>query len=336
MVEIARSLLLLASIMASSIGFVIGMRRLTYWLRLDRHFIGDILVTFAWVLPEYLIALNALLSPDAFGAALVSVGAIMGSAAANMLVIGFLNSAWSDRECLETTGTPLASAAIVLLVSCVTVVGIGIGSGKGVSLAQILAGIFVYAVFLAGLRLVYRRNPKEKPRESDALHLPGRGSLHGALALTGFSVLALVYASPPFTELALSWFRWDDESSHAMNGFLSGSRTITLGLLMAIPDSFLAVLDLKEKGGETQVPRLFLTSAALIAFTAIAGMDYLTLGNGIAGSLFASFLLTVFAVALTVIMLLAAQAGLSARTRGLIVTALAIAGLVFSLFMIGR
>jgi hypothetical protein len=75
---------------------------------------------------------------------------------------------------------------------------------------------------------------------------------------------------------------------------------------------------------------------ASVAFTAIAGMDYETLWNAFASSLFSSFLLTVFVVALSVILVLAIPTRLSVRMMGTLVTAIAFAGFVFSLLMIGR
>ncbi len=343
-VQLAQLLFLSALIVSASVCCVIGVRRLTYWTGLDRYFIGEVIVTFTWVLPEYLIALHALIAPGRLanhgGDPFISVGAILGAAAANMLVIGILNSAWPGRAGLETVGPgrPLAAAAVVLLVSCATAIGLAVGSGVGISLAQLIAGSVVFVLFLICLRLVYPQNPKEKPLDSDldALFEKARGTLIGALLLAAASAVALVYASPLFVVLAIPSYRLAEDSPMIPRGLLVGSLTTVLGLLLALPDLIVSVLDLQEKEGDTPTPRLFLSSAALLAFTAIAGMDSDTLWNAYASSLFASFWLTVFVVAVTVVLLLAMPARVSGRSRGLVVTTLALAGLLFSVLVLGH
>ena len=216
--------------------------------------------------------------------------------------------------------------------------GLAVGSGVGISLAQLIAGSVVFVLFLICLRLVYPQNPKEKPLDSDldALFEKARGTLIGALLLAAASAVALVYASPLFVVLAIPWYRLAEDSPMIPRGLLVGSLTTVLGLLLALPDLIVSVLDLQEKEGDTPTPRLFLSSAALLAFTAIAGMDSDTLWNAYASSLFASFWLTVFVVAVTVVLLLAMPARVSGRSRGLVVTTLALAGLLFSVLVLGH
>ena len=334
--------LLLASsvvIVAASVAFVIGMRRLVYWTKLDHFFLGEIIVTFAWVLPEYLIAVHALLAEGRLanhgGDPFIAVGAIMGAASANMLVIGILNTVWPGRSDLETGGPGrlLGSAAVMLLVVCVSVIGLGVGRGNGVSLGQLIAGAVVFAVFLACLRLLHPRNPKEKMPEVDLdpPFQPGRGTLPMALATSAFSLIILVYLTPFWVGLAIPWYRSGDDLSHEMRAMLLGSLTIALGMMMAVPDFLVSARDLKEKTADSPTSRLFLSSAALMAFTVAAGMDSDTLWNALATGLFAAFILTIFVVALTLILLLAIPNRLPARWQGLLVTFLTLAGFVFAM-----
>jgi hypothetical protein len=105
---------------------------------------------------------------------------------------------------------------------------------------------------------------------------------------------------------------------------------------MGIPDLIVSASDLREKDADTPIPRLFISSAMLIAFTVVAGMSPDRLHDAFAASLFASFVLTVFVVALTVILLLAVPSRLSARVPGMIVAGVALAGFTFSLLVTGH
>lgn len=346
MIQTAVLLALSAIIVAASVGCALGTGRLAARMRPDCSFLGEILVTFACVLPEYLIALHSLLVPSGLmnltGDPFIPVGAIMGAAAANMLLIGALNSAWPERAGLDPPGRPLASAALILLVACAAIVGLGFGRGKGVSWAQILAGAAVFAIFLTGLRLVGRQVPGPKPpkfdidADFDPLSSPARGTPIGAIAMTAASVIVLVYASPLFVGLAVPWFRSGGDLPREVQALLLSGLTIALGLLLAVPDLILSVRDMAKNGGESPTPRLFLSSAALIAFTVIAGLNPGELGDRFPGDLFASFALTVFVTALTVILLLAVPSGISPRMRGMIVAGVASGGLVFAVLMTGR
>ena len=209
-----------AVIVVASVGCVIGVRGLNYRSRPEHYFIGEIIVTIARVFPEYLIGSSHVPSSCRVGYTYhsgepyIAVGATLGSAAANILVIGILNFVWPGRAGLESVGSgrPLASAAVVLLVSCVAVpVGLGVGRGVGIESGPelLIGGFVVFAVFLVGLGMVYQQNPKERTSDSDldGLFQSGHGTLVGALGLAGGSAIALVYASQPFVELGTPWFR---------------------------------------------------------------------------------------------------------------------------------
>jgi hypothetical protein len=335
-------ILLGAVLVAASVGCIVGVRRLTYWTRLDHYFIGEVAVTFAWVLPEYLIAVHAIQAAGALayhmGDPYISVAATVGSAAANMLVIGLLSSLAPEGAGLETakTSRPLGSAAATLLVTCLSVVGLGVTRADGMTVAGFIAGCFIYAVLFACVRMVSREIAKAIPIDADFLSPTGQGTLVNSVALAGASIVILAYVSLPFVELAIPWFRSGNDLPHAMRALLRSGLTIALARFMGIPDFIVSASDLRDKGADTPVPRLFISSAMLIAFTVVAGMNPDHLHDAFATSLFASFMLTVFVVALTVILLLAIPARLSARVRGMIVTGVALAGFAFSLLATGH
>jgi hypothetical protein len=326
-------------IVGAAVALVVGVRRFNRRTGLDRYFVGEALLMLAWVFPEILIASHALILagrvPTHPGDPYIAVGAIMGSAAANVLLIGILNTVWPGRGGLEVTGSgsSLVSAAVVLMVCCTSFIGLIIGAGAGIAMAQLVAGAGVTAVYLLGLRLVQRQSPKAA--EPEPLFQPGGGTLIRAVGLAGFAAIALIYATPIFVEAADWGFR-ATEDAHGMSGKHLGIEVIVLGLLLAVPDLFLCLGEVKSKGGGAALPRLFLAAAALIAFTAVAGLDPDTLWNAFAASLLGFLGLTVFFVAVVVVLILATSVPRSLRMRGLIVLALAMAGMVFSIVILDR
>jgi hypothetical protein len=169
--------------------------------------------------------------------------------------------------------------------------------------------------------------------EPEPLIDPGLGSPVVAIALAGFAIVALIYATPVFVEAADAAFR-AVEQAHGMNGKILGSMVLALGLLLAVPDLFVCFRDLKSKAGGAGLPRLFLAVAALIAFIAIGGLDPDTLWNGYADTLLGFLGLTVFLAAVVVVLMLATSSPRSTRIRGLIVMALALAGMAFSVLIL--
>jgi Ca2+/Na+ antiporter len=107
------SLLLAMSlvIVGAAVAIVVGVGRFNRRTGLERSFVGEALLMVAWVFPEILIASYALILagrvPTHPGDPYIVVGAIVGSAAANVLLIGVLNTVWPGRGGLEVALAPI-------------------------------------------------------------------------------------------------------------------------------------------------------------------------------------------------------------------------------------
>lgn len=334
MYEVSWLLAMSVVIVVGAVALVVGVERLNHRTGLGRSFLGEVLRMLTWILPEILIASYSRTlpgpRPDLPGDSYIAVGAVMGGAAANVLLIGILNTSWPGRGGLEANGPgdALVSAAVVLLVACVSFVGLVIGAGPGVGTGQVVAGVVVTAVFLLGLRLVHRQ--RSKSAEPEPLFHPGGGDLVHAIGLTGSALIALVYGTPFFTEAADRAFR-ATERLPGPHWKLLGLEVVALGLLMAVPDAVLSLDEMRRKAGGSVLPRLFLGAAAMLAFTAVAGLDPDTLRNGIVTHLFGAFGLLVSLVAVIVVLYLATRMPRSPRLRGLIIVALVMAGIALSI-----
>ena len=98
-------------------------------------------------------------------------------------------------------------------------------------------------------------------------------------------------------------------------GSSSAREVIALGLLLAVPDLLLCLGEVKGKGEGAALPRLFLSAAALIAFVAVAGLNPIRSWNAYA-SLLGSLGLTVFFIAVVVVLILATSVPRSLRIAG--------------------
>ncbi len=325
-------------IVVAAVALVVGVKRLNRRLGLDGCFVGEAMLALAWVLPEVLITSYALILPSLVpthpGNSYIEVGATMASAAATVFLVGLINVIRPGSGGLEVNGLggPLASAAMLLMMACISFVGLVVGAGTGVDLRQILAGTGVTVVYLLTLRIVTKYGPKAM--EPEPLFQLGGGTAIQAVALTCFAIVALVYATPIFDEELDRNFRLVNQAFPVRARSTLGAGVMALGILLAIPDLILALMDLRTKAGGAGLPRMFLTVAALWAFTAVAGLDPDTLFNAIATDLAGTLALLIFFIGVVIVFFLATALPRSVRLRGLIVLALALAGLVFSVLVL--